>query len=132
MAGAQALLRIVPAVAEFEIEARVPSRTLRWMVEGQRVRLRLAPFEAGDLSSVDGKVAWIAGEAIRDARLGSVHLVRVRIAKQSLSDPARVSALAARTETRLSVEIQLDARSVLDWLTQILLRRIDRAVSVWE
>lgn len=132
VAGAQALLRIVPADAEFEIEARVPSRNLRWMVEGQRIRLRLAPFEAGDLSRIDGEVAWIAGEAIHDARLGSVYLVRIRIAKQSLSDPARVSALATRKETHLSADIQLDARSMFDWLTQILLRRIDRAVFAWE
>jgi len=130
--GAEALLQILPADGEFEIEAGMPSRILRWMVEGQRVRLLLAPSESGDASKVDGEITWIAREAVHEARLGLVYPVRVRIASLSLSDPSRVSALAADTGTRLSVEIRLDARSMLDWLMQTWRRRIDHAVSAWE
>jgi len=130
--GAQPVLRILPADASIEIEAQVPGRTLRWMVEGQRVRLRLAPFEGGDVLKVDGEVARIGGEAVHEAPLGSVYSARFRIARQSLADPALVAALAARTETPLTVDIQLDARSLLDWLMQTSPLRLSGALPATE
>ncbi|MCG6874813.1 MAG: HlyD family efflux transporter periplasmic adaptor subunit [Betaproteobacteria bacterium] len=119
----QPLLRIVPADAEFEFEALLPNGALRWIVEGQRIALRLAPSEPGNLLQFDGEVARISGDALHDAMLGSVYPVRIRIVGQSLSDPELLFALAARADTPLRAHVHLGARSVIDWLLQKFWRR---------
>ena len=123
VSAAEPLLRILPADVEFEVEALLPNHDIGWIVEGQRVALRLAPFKPGNPMEVDGKVTWTARDPVEDARLGPVYPVRIRIARQSRPDPELVAALAARAETPLTADIRLGARSWLDLLVQTLLRQ---------
>lgn len=129
--AAQPLMTIFPADAEIELETRLTSSSMRWIVEGQRIVLRLAPSKLENAVRFDGEITWIARDPVEDDRLGWAYPVRIRIARQSILNRSLASALAARAETSLATNIRLDARSMIDLLQQSLLhRRVDSAADV--
>jgi hypothetical protein len=121
IAARQPLMRILPADAEIEFEARLSSRSVRWIVEGQWIALRLAPSTRESPVNVEGEVTWVGREAVNDAHAGPIFPVRIRIASQSLADRHLAFALAARAEKRITADIQLGAQSVIDLVTYGLL-----------
>lgn len=124
VAAAQPLIRLFPADAEIEIEARLPSRDLPWIVEGQRVALRLAPPKGEGPVRVDGEITWIASDSVEDAQSGAMVPVRIRFARQSITNASLASVLAARAGTPISADIQLGLRSMIDLLAQTGLRQL--------
>lgn len=118
IAAAQTLMTILPADADIEIETRLTTRDMRWIVAGQRIVLQILPANSGYKMQVDGEITWVARDPVADARLGWVHPVRIRIARQSLSDPN----IAPRMETPINGDIRLGPLSMIDWLMRSLSR----------
>jgi multidrug resistance efflux pump len=126
VAASQPLMKILPAESAVEIEARLPSHHLRWIMEGQRVALRFAPATREGPVQLDAEVAWISRDPVDDAQLGSVHPARFRIAARSYATRELAFALAARSDTSLATDIQLDVRSVIDLVVPAFMRRVVR------
>jgi multidrug efflux pump subunit AcrA (membrane-fusion protein) len=123
IAARQPLVRILPVDTEVEFEARLSSRGVRWIVEGQRIALRITPSTRESPLDVEGEVTWVGREAANDGQPEPNIPVRIRIARRSLADRDVVFALAARTEKRITADIQLGARSIFDLAVYGLLHR---------
>ncbi len=123
IAARQPLLRILPADTEVELEARVSSRDARWIVDGQRIALRITPSSREGPIDVEGEVTWVGHEAVNDAQPDPIVPVRIRIARRSLADRDLAFALAARAEKRITADIQLGAQSMIDLVMYGLLHR---------
>jgi multidrug efflux pump subunit AcrA (membrane-fusion protein) len=118
----QPLMRILPANSEVEFEAHVSSRSARWIVEGQRIALRISPSFREDPVDVEGEVTWVGREAVNDARAEPIFPVRIRIARRSPADRDLALALAAGATKRITADIQLGAQSMIDLVVYGLLR----------
>jgi multidrug efflux pump subunit AcrA (membrane-fusion protein) len=123
IAARQPLLRILPADTEVEFEARLSSRGVRWIVEGQRIALRITPSTRESPVDVEGKVTWIGREAVNDARPELIFPVRIRIDRRSLADRDLAFALAVRSEKWITADIQLGAQSMIDLVVYGLLHQ---------
>jgi multidrug efflux pump subunit AcrA (membrane-fusion protein) len=123
IAARQPLMRILPADIEVEFEARMSSRGVRWIVEGQRIALRITPSTRESPVDVEGEVTWVGREALNDTQLEPNFPVRIRIARRSLADRDLAFALAARAEKRITADIQLGAQSMIDLVVYGLLRQ---------
>ena len=76
---AQALMVIVPAAGEVEVEAQVLNRDIGFVREGQPVRVKLEAFPFTDYGWIEGRVETISRDAIEDERLGLVYSARIRL-----------------------------------------------------
>jgi len=133
IAARQPLMRILPADTEVEFEARLSSRDLRWIVEGQRIALRITPSRRDSPVDVEGEVTWVGREAVNHAQPEPIFPVRIRIARRSLADRDLAFALAVRAEKRITADIQLGAQSMIDLVVYGLLHRpTDRLAAAGE
>lgn len=123
IAAHQPLMRILPKDTEVEFEARMPSRSVRWIVEGQRIALRITPSTRESPVDVEGEVAWVGREAVNDAQPEPIFPVRIRVARRTLADRDLAFALVARAEKRITADIQLGAQSMIDLLVYGLLHQ---------
>jgi multidrug efflux pump subunit AcrA (membrane-fusion protein) len=123
IAAHQSLIRILPADTEVEFEARVSSRGVRWIVEGQRIALRITPSTRESPVDVEGEVTSVGREAVNDAQPEPMFPVRIRIARRSLADRDLAFALAVRAEKRITADIQLGAQSMIDLVVYGLLHQ---------
>lgn len=123
IAARQPLMRILPADAEVEFEARLSSRSVRWIVEGQRIAMRVSPSTRESPVDVEGEVTWVGREAVNDAHPEPIFPVRIRIARRSLADPDLAFTLAARAEKRITADIRLGAQSMIDLVVYGLLHQ---------
>ncbi len=76
---AQPIMVIVPNHARLEVEAMVQNKDIRWLREGQPVKVKVESFPYTRYGYLNGEVRQIAPDAISDEQRGWVYPVRVRL-----------------------------------------------------
>lgn len=112
--AAQPLMKLVPAGAALEAEAKVLNRDIGFLHTGQEVQVKLDAFPFTTYGAVPGRVAAISSDAVPDERLGPVYHVRVALDRQTLEVEGRPLRLSPGMTA--SVDIHTGRRRVIDYL----------------
>lgn len=117
-----AIAVVVPAGEELVADLFVPSRAVAFIAPGQPLRLKYEAFPFQRYGAQDGVVADVAGAVLSPEEAGwpglgvaePVFRVRGRLAAQSLS--AYGTGVPLRAGMRLTADIVVDRRTLLEWL----------------
>lgn len=101
--AAQAMLEIVPEGGHIELEATVANKDIAHVTVGQAVSVKVDAYDASLHGVLNGRVAYISPDAVREERAGEVRPVgfRVRVAIDQGALPFAVSpGMTARADIR--------------------------------
>ena len=112
--AAEKLMSIVPDDSGLEIEAQIPNRDIGFVVEGQEAEIKLDAFPHTKYGVVEGTVAWVSRDAVKDDKLGLLYPVRVTMSKTTIDTGSRVIPLGPGLSA--TVEIKTDKRRVIEYL----------------
>jgi len=122
---AQALMVIVPAASEVEVEARVLNRDIGFVREGQAVRVKLEAFPFTDYGWIEGIVESISRDAIEDEQLGLVYSARIRLERNHIMLGMRRQRIGPGMAVQ--AEIRTGRRRIIQYLLSPISRTIDEA-----
>ena len=101
--AAQPLLEIVPDGVPIELEATVPSKDIAHVAVGQAVSVKVDAFDPSQYGVLNGRIAYISPDALREERAGETRAVgfRVRVTIDPGARPFAVSpGMTARADIR--------------------------------
>jgi hemolysin D len=122
---AQALMVIVPAASEIEVEAKVLNQDIGFVREGQRVRVKLEAFPFTDHGLIEGSVETISRDAIEDERLGLVYSARIRLDRNHIQLGPRRQPIGPGMAVQ--AEIRTGRRRIIRYLLSPISRTIAEA-----
>lgn len=122
---AQALMVIVPAASEVEVEARVLNRDIGFVREGQPVRVKLEAFPFTDYGWIEGTVETISRDAIEDEQLGLVYSARIRLGRNHIMLGMRRQRIGPGMAVQ--AEIRTGRRRIIQYLLSPISKTIDEA-----
>lgn len=119
--AAAPLLRLVPADAGLEVEARISHRDIGFVQTGQAVVVKLATFDFTRYGHLRGRVETVTRDAVTDANGDSGYTARIRLLQGGESHTgARLDLLPGMAGT---VDIHLGERRIVDFILSPLRRR---------
>lgn len=123
---AQALMVVVPADADIEVEATLRNRDVGFVVPGQPVDVKLEAFQFTKYGSVPGRVVTVSRDAVPDERRGLVYPVRIALDRGTIDVDGRHQPLSAGMA--LTAEIKTGDRRIIDYLLSPMMRYRDEAL----
>lgn len=124
--AAQPLMKVVPADAVLEVEAKVVNRDIGFVVPGQEVQVKLDAFTFTRYGALPGRVAAISSDVVADETLGPVYRVRVALDRQAMEvEGRRVPLAPGMTAT---VDIRTGKRRLIDYLLAPVQRYRDESL----
>jgi HlyD family type I secretion membrane fusion protein len=121
------VLQVVPTGSKKLVEVRVPSKDIGFVKVGQRVDVKLQPFDSTIYGSVPGKVLSLAGTTVQDPDTRAYYyLARVELDRQFVDQRRKTFPIQAGMP--LVADIQGQRRSVLRYLFQPFTRTMDSAL----
>lgn len=123
---AQALMAIVPADADIEVEASLRNRDVGFVAPGQPVDVKLEAFQFTKYGSVPGRVVTVSRDAVPDERRGLVYPVRIVLDRGTIDVEGRAQPLSPGMA--LTAEIKTGDRRIVDYLLSPMMRYRDEAM----
>ncbi|MGQ3032050.1 MAG: HlyD family type I secretion periplasmic adaptor subunit, partial [Ferrovibrionaceae bacterium] len=123
---AQALMVVVPAEADIEVEATLRNRDVGFVVPGQPVEVKLEAFQFTKYGGVPGRVVTVSRDAVPDERRGLVYPVRIALDRGTIDVDGRPQALTPGMA--LTAEIKTGDRRIIDYLMSPIVRYRDEAM----
>jgi hemolysin D len=123
---AQTLMKLVPAGATLEAEAKVLNRDVGFLQVGQEVMVKLDTFLFTKYGGVPGRVASIASDAVTDEHMGAVFPARIELERQSIEVDGRTVTLTAGMTAK--VDICTGKRRVIDYLMSPIRKYTQEAI----
>lgn len=124
--AAQPLMKLVPAGAALEAEAKVLNRDIGFLRMGQEVQVKLDAFPFTKYGAVPGRVAAVSSDVVPDERLGPVYHVRVALDRQTLEVEGRPLRLTPGMTA--TVDIHTGRRRVIDYLLGPIMKYRDESL----
>lgn len=122
VAAQETVLSLLPAGARLEAQLLLPSTAIGFVVPGQRVTLRYAAFPYQKFGVQHARISAVPGSAEPGPEAGGssqpLYRVRAELERQSVSAYGREEPL--RPGMLLTADIELDRRSLLEWLLEPL------------
>ena len=117
---AQPIMVIVPDDARLEAEAMVENKDIRWLAQGQPVKVKVESFPYTRYGYLNGQVRQIARDAIQDEQQGWLYPVRIRL------DPPRFDigqqSFHLQPGMTLTADVVVSQRRLLEFFLSPLLR----------
>lgn len=122
VAAQETVLSLLPAGARLEAQLLLPSSAIGFVVPGQRVTLRYAAFPYQKFGVQHARISAVPGSAEPgpEAGGGSQPLYRVSATLERQSVSAYGNEEPLRPGMLLTADIELDQRSLLEWLLEPL------------
>jgi hemolysin D len=124
--AAQPLMRLVPAGAALEAEAKVLNRDAGFVRAGQEVQVKLDAFPFTKYGAVPGRVVAVSSDVVEDQRLGPVYRARVELTRQTVEAEGRTVTLSPGMSA--VVDVHTGRRRVIDYLLGPVLKYRDEAM----
>lgn len=112
--GARPIMTIVPAGGGLVVEARVQSRDIGFVQQGQAVSVKLDAFPFTRHGMVPGHVASVSADSAEDPKLGSVYTARIVLDRATINRGDQVVRLMPGMTAQ--VDIKTGRRTMLDYL----------------
>jgi len=123
---AQALMKLVPADAKLEVEAKVLNRDVGFLSEGQEVTVKLDTFLFTKYGGIPGRVVSVASDAVTDEHQGAVFPTRIELERQTIEVDGRTVPLGAGMTA--TVDIHTGKRKVIDYLMSPIRKYTQEAI----
>lgn len=114
----QPLLTLLPDSAALEVELQVPSRAMGFIAEGQQVMLRFDAFSYQKFGVQQARIVRVAGTPVVTENGQSFYRVLAQPAQQGVAAYGQHQPL--RPGLRVSADIRIDERTLLEWLLEPL------------
>lgn len=112
--SAQALMVIVPEVAQLEAEVNILNKDIGFIVPGQSVEVKIHSFPFTKYGTISGKVLHVSRDAVEDDKQGLVFPARVELLEDRiLVDDHWVSLNAGMS---LQAEIKTGRRRIIEYI----------------
>lgn len=119
--AASPLLRLVPADARLEVEARIAHRDIGFVQPGQSAVVKLASYDFTRYGHLEGRVEFVARDAVNDTTGDSFYPARIRLPEGGQTHTgSRLQLLPGMAGT---VDIHLGERSIAEFVLSPLRRR---------
>lgn len=123
---AQVLMKVVPAGAVLEVEAKVLNRDVGFVEVGQAVKVKPDTFTYTKYGALPGRVVAISTDAVADERLGPVYRMRVALERQTMTVDGRTMPLVPGMTA--TVDVHTGSRRVIDYLLMPLTKYREEAM----
>lgn len=114
----QPLLTLLPDTAALQVELQVPSRAMGFIAEGQQVRLRFDAFSYQKFGVQQARIIRVSGTPVVSDGGQSFYRVLAQPARQGVEAYGEEQPL--RPGMRVSADIRIDERTLLEWLLEPL------------
>ena len=114
----QPLLAMLPDSAALQVELQVPSRAMGFIAEGQQVTLRFDAFSYQKFGVQQARIVRVAGTPVVTENGQSFYRVLAQPAQQGMAAYGQQQPL--RPGLRVSADIRIDERTLLEWLLEPL------------
>ena len=122
------VLSVVPNTTQKYVEVRVPSGEIGFVKPGQKVDVKLQPFDSTIYGSVPGKVLSIGGNSVQDPDDRKFYFkARIQLDRQFVDVAKRKYPISVGMP--LVADIKGSQRSVLRYIFQPFTRTLDSALS---
>ena len=111
---AQALMQIVPAGAELEVEVMVLNKDIGFVHKGQTAELKVESFPFTKYGTIDGQVRHVYADAVEDERSGLAYPARITMAKTTILVKDKQVKLTPGMS--ITVEIKTGKRKIIDYI----------------
>lgn len=121
------LMKIVPLDRRLEMAAKVATTDVGFVSPGQRVRVKIDTFEFTKYGYIDGTIAHISANAVRDEEQGGfVYKAMITMDKETMHVDGREVALVPGMSG--TVDIQTGQRRLAEYVIAPFLRYRDEAM----
>jgi hemolysin D len=122
---AKTLMVIVPAHGAIEVEAQVLNKDIGFVREGQPSAVKLEAFPFTRYGTVPGTVVSINRDAVTDPKLGAVYVVRIRLARDTITADGKVVSLTSGLA--VTADIRTGSRRIISWLLSPIMTTVKQA-----
>ena len=122
---ARTLMVIVPSRDDIEVEARVLNRDVGFVHEGQSATVKIDAFPFTRYGSVLGTVVSLSRDAVPDKRLGATFVVRIRLARGTITTDGKTVPLGAGLG--VTADIRTGNRRIISWLLSPIVTTVSEA-----
>lgn len=126
--SAQALMVIVPIDSGLEIEAKVQNKDIGFITKDQRVSVKATPFTFTRYGDLQGKIEWVATDAVMDEQLGPIYPIRVSVEKYELPNLVNGRKGVITPGMLITADIKVGSRRVIDYFIGPVLRYRDTSL----
>lgn len=117
---AQALMHIVPAAGDLEVEAWLPNKDIGFVEDGQPAVLKVETFPFTLYGTIDAEVVHVSNDATPDERQGLVYAMRVKMNQTTMQVQDKIVNLTPGMA--VTVEVNMGKRKLIEFLLSPLLR----------
>jgi hemolysin D len=126
--GAQPLMVFVPLEGGLEIEGKIRNRDIGFIQQGQNVSVKVTAYPFTRYGDLQGKIEWVAGDAVIDSELGPVYPIRVSVAGYQL--PNTINGRRGKISPGMTVttDIKVGRRRVIQYFLGPVMRYRDQSL----
>lgn len=118
--AAKPLMQIVPEETRIEVEAFLENKDVGFVMEGQRVDVKIDAFEYTKYGTVAGKVTHVSRDAIADEKKGLIYSTKILLDKSTILVDERHMPLSPGMT--VNVEIKTGDRRIIEYILSPLMR----------
>jgi len=122
---AKALMVIVPAHDDIEVEAHVLNKDIGFVREGQDAAVKIDAYPFTRFGTVKGKVVSLSRDAVPDQKLGATYVARIRLSRSTINVDGK--AVALTSGLGITADIRTGSRRIISWLISPIMTTIDQA-----
>lgn len=126
---AEKLMVIVPADAALVMEAQILNKDIGFVSLDRPTRVKLNAYQYTRYGSLQGKITWIASDAVVDEKIGPVYPVKISFASTLL--PRKVNNHVARVLSGMNAtaDIVVGQRRLIEYFLGTILRYRDESLN---
>lgn len=126
--AAQPLLIIVPTGGGLEIEAKVLNKDIGFITKDQDVSVKVTPYNFTRYGDLEGKIDWVASDAVIDQELGPIYPIRVSISDYKLPNVVNGKRGVITPGMVITADVKIGSRRVIHYFLGPILRYKDQSL----
>lgn len=126
--AAQPLLVIVPTGCGLEVEAKVLNKDIGFVATDQDVSIKVAAYPFTRYGGLEGKIEWVAGDAVMDDEMGPSYPIRVSIDEYVLPRVINGRQGVIAPGMTVTADVKVGQRRVIEYFLGPLLRYKDESL----
>lgn len=126
--AAQPLMVIVPTDSGLEIEAKVLNKDIGFILSDQDVSVKVAAYPFTKYGDLDGKIQWVARDAVMDEALGPNYPILVTVDTYRLPNTVNGKQGIITPGMTVTADIKVGQRRVIDYFLGPIFRYKDKSL----
>lgn len=126
--AAQPLLVIVPIDAGLEVEAKILNKDIGFISEDQDVSIKVTAYPFTRYGCLEGKIEWVAGDAVIDKELGPSYPIRVAVSNYELPNIVNGRQGVITPGMTVTTDVKVGQRRVIHYFLGPIFRYKDQSL----